>query len=374
MSELRARRTASPAASAASISSRTRSKTPSRAGSPGQSSRRSAAVADASRDAAPAQATSPPRSGRKKPHFEIGAADVAAAADGHAPVSTRGACGSMLTHSFDVMHTHSDPLNVLMADNASILRGYRGRATCQGAIKSVFALHNETINVWSHLAGAILFLILLGHLAVAGVPMPQTDGDIMSSTLSKMADSATSGIGRMYAAAAEAAHTLEEAPGPLGAAMHSLESGLHAGADLAPALDDGRRLTPLEQAAAAGSGGVGASVGAGVGSTSVEPLPLWPVAVFIVSAITCMGASASFHLFQVVDEWWFRLLGAWARRRGAVVTTRVRCSTMRFHLPVLSACSMTITCSAHRLRRHRHPHRRQRCPLPPLRVSRQHPD
>jgi len=39
-----------------------------------------------------------------------------------------------------------------------ILSGYRRRMNCWQCIKSVFSIHNETGNIWTHLIGALLFI------------------------------------------------------------------------------------------------------------------------------------------------------------------------------------------------------------------------
>jgi adiponectin receptor len=53
-----------------------------------------------------------------------------------------------------------------LADSEFIKSGYRHRLTCFEALRSLFSLHNETVNVWTHLAGAILFLVLLGNVGL----------------------------------------------------------------------------------------------------------------------------------------------------------------------------------------------------------------
>ncbi len=55
-----------------------------------------------------------------------------------------------------------------LQDNEFILRGYRiGFNTRQKILRSLFMLHNETVNVWSHLIGVIVFLGLLIYISVA---------------------------------------------------------------------------------------------------------------------------------------------------------------------------------------------------------------
>jgi adiponectin receptor len=46
-----------------------------------------------------------------------------------------------------------------LRDNEFILRGYRiGFNTKEKIMKSIFMLHNETVNVWSHLLGVFAFI------------------------------------------------------------------------------------------------------------------------------------------------------------------------------------------------------------------------
>jgi|LauGreDrversion4_2_1035121.scaffolds.fasta_scaffold460687_2 hypothetical protein len=55
-----------------------------------------------------------------------------------------------------------------LQDNEYILRGYRiGFNTRPKILKSLFLLHNETVNVWSHLTGVIVFLGLLIYASVS---------------------------------------------------------------------------------------------------------------------------------------------------------------------------------------------------------------
>jgi len=55
--------------------------------------------------------------------------------------------------SFDFAPEH-------VKDNAYILRGYRAGHNFKTSITSVFRLHNETGNIWTHLAGFIIFICL----------------------------------------------------------------------------------------------------------------------------------------------------------------------------------------------------------------------
>jgi len=57
------------------------------------------------------------------------------------------------------------PLNQdhdFLRDNEFIHTGYRlNFGSTKRILKSLFMIHNESVNVWSHLFGAILFLVLV---------------------------------------------------------------------------------------------------------------------------------------------------------------------------------------------------------------------
>ena len=56
-------------------------------------------------------------------------------------------------------------------DNEYIQRGYRINHNTNGRVcKSLFTCHNETVNVWSHCLGVVLFLIFLMTLLIWIVP------------------------------------------------------------------------------------------------------------------------------------------------------------------------------------------------------------
>jgi adiponectin receptor len=55
-----------------------------------------------------------------------------------------------------------------LRDNEFILRGYRiGFNTKAKIIKSLFMLHNESVNVWSHLIGVFVFIALFIYTTTA---------------------------------------------------------------------------------------------------------------------------------------------------------------------------------------------------------------
>lgn len=61
------------------------------------------------------------------------------------------------------------------ADNNFIVGGYRKWYDLRSCLVSLFELHNETVNVWSHLVGMVLFLLIIWQLANEG-PSPIAGG------------------------------------------------------------------------------------------------------------------------------------------------------------------------------------------------------
>jgi hypothetical protein len=68
-------------------------------------------------------------------------------------------------HSFGHFHMLEGPFAYL-ADNEFIHRGYRMGLSWWQCWCSVFHLHNETVNIWSHGVGAIVFLGFMVHLVL----------------------------------------------------------------------------------------------------------------------------------------------------------------------------------------------------------------
>ena len=56
-------------------------------------------------------------------------------------------------------------------DNQFILRGYRiNHNKCKDLCRSLFTSHNESVNVWSHICGVVVFVTLLTIVCVQVIP------------------------------------------------------------------------------------------------------------------------------------------------------------------------------------------------------------
>jgi len=62
----------------------------------------------------------------------------------------------------------------------SISTGYRDTLSYKDCVKSIFRLHNETVNIWSHLAGFVYFLYLLHQNFTDHQPHNRTSIDVLA--------------------------------------------------------------------------------------------------------------------------------------------------------------------------------------------------
>lgn len=60
-----------------------------------------------------------------------------------------------------------DQVPYYLRDNPHVLRYYRAYYTTKQCVRSLFRLHNETFNVWTHLLGGLLFIGLAAYLFLA---------------------------------------------------------------------------------------------------------------------------------------------------------------------------------------------------------------
>lgn len=84
--------------------------------------------------------------------------------------TTSGSASAIFSSSNRQLHTferlHQDGFAYL-ADNSYIRSGYRLNYSVTDCIKSLFELHNETLNVWTHMVGSLIFVSLIAYLTLS---------------------------------------------------------------------------------------------------------------------------------------------------------------------------------------------------------------
>lgn len=88
----------------------------------------------------------------------------AGATDASATSATGAAGGGKRLHTFERLHQEGF---AYLADNSYIRSGYRLNYSVRDCVLSLFELHNETLNVWTHMVGSFIFLTLMLYLALA---------------------------------------------------------------------------------------------------------------------------------------------------------------------------------------------------------------
>ncbi|XP_047329764.1 heptahelical transmembrane protein ADIPOR3-like [Impatiens glandulifera] len=76
-------------------------------------------------------------------------------------------------------------LPAYLKDNEFILGYYRSEWPLKQLILSIFHVHNETINIWTHLIGFLLFLYLTKH---AAAKIPSTIDNLRRVDFSKICE------------------------------------------------------------------------------------------------------------------------------------------------------------------------------------------
>jgi adiponectin receptor len=76
-------------------------------------------------------------------------------------------------HTFERLHQEGF---AYLADNSYIRSGYRLNYSVRDCFLSLFELHNETLNVWTHIIGSIIFVSLMVYLTLSSSALGRAGG------------------------------------------------------------------------------------------------------------------------------------------------------------------------------------------------------
>lgn len=222
----------------------------------------------------------------------------------HSCVSRRHHCSDRL-RCIDCVPPH--------VQNAHIISGYRHEYSYWEAVTSLFTLHNETLNVWSHIFGILLFLYLLYDVVVHAPTIQSLLG---------MMDSQMTVVQSLLAHPSQ--HQEAALRTEVGALMHGWE--LIRKEFLPQSVETLSLLMPQLETAALSSK-TGAQPDLAVLIPLVDRIhaefrsflqlvetalfqqnlehhlvPLWPLVCFLLGTLCCFGFSSLFHLFCAVGN------------------------------------------------------------------------
>uniref|UniRef100_K3XC53 Adiponectin receptor protein n=1 Tax=Globisporangium ultimum (strain ATCC 200006 / CBS 805.95 / DAOM BR144) TaxID=431595 RepID=K3XC53_GLOUD len=88
-------------------------------------------------------------------------------------------------HTFERLHQEGF---AYLADNSYIRSGYRLNYSVRDCFLSLFELHNETLNVWTHIIGSFIFLSLMMYLTLSSSALGRMGGDASAATAPSWCD------------------------------------------------------------------------------------------------------------------------------------------------------------------------------------------
>ena len=194
--------------------------------------------------------------------------------------------------------------------NDYILTGYRVNFTIKDSFKSIFTLHNETLNIWTHVAGFFIFLGLFIALAIAPPLFKSANRSLEALHLLETASASAQSFGRTVQRIRTELQ-LGRNIGSLQKALSDVEyqdvlRGLH--------IDEGaesvkRMFSDIEYQRLVKE--LGISQGAQHLRRLVAEVKYWPMYVYLVGAMACMLCSSLAHTFSIcsprANKWWWRI-------------------------------------------------------------------
>lgn len=223
-----------------------------------------------------------------------------------------------------------DDLPEYLRDNEFILSSYRrGEQGVWPSVRTLFGLHNETGNVWTHLVGCVLFFVLaLWFASHPPAPLAITASHVEHMArahwsrhghpphLLSPAGGGNGGLGERLSAGVHAlessvsrrVHALESSVAAgVHALEHSVSAGVHAIEETVAAALHHTPHTPPPEAALAAAKQLVARARASAAralhpGAFVYPAPRWPVYVYFAGAMVCLGTSTVCHLLGCCSQ------------------------------------------------------------------------
>eukprot|EP01083_Nonionella_stella_P085425 236906_1 len=246
-----------------------------------------------------------------------------------------GAKISQKAHQIDEWyHTlHVSEVSAYLIDNPYIIRGYRKTLSWGNCVRSLFTLHNETLNIWTHFGGFLIFLALLIYTLITLSPygfdrqrafgqfnirvrdqiqnyMP--DLEYIAHSAAVLRDNAIKVEEQLeanvYKATEEVAYLVETLKQQLGRVCATCPTPKDLADTLFSLVRSVGSLVPEKGTAMVQNLLSFASDIQSNMSFRYPPidthdfLPRWPLAVFMLSAMACLLFSSVFHLFLANSE------------------------------------------------------------------------
>lgn len=232
--------------------------------------------------------------------------DAATAAAAGMPARKRGAAAAARA-KMPRLESFSDMPDYLR-DNEFIFGSYRPQQSLWSSLRTLWGLHNETGNVWTHLLGFLLFLGLalwFGYhppapLAITVEHTEHLWGRVqgrfahLQSDLAQLEGRVSDGMhalsDRVTNLGADVLHGmhLEAVAAGLSEGLHGLQEGIqHRAADLQHGLTDGYHRV---------SAALNAQLQEQLSAIVQWPMPRWPVYVYFAGACVCLLTSCVCHL------------------------------------------------------------------------------
>jgi adiponectin receptor len=192
-----------------------------------------------------------------------------------------------------------------LRDNEYIKHGYRVNFNSTGKIlRSFFMYHNESVNVWSHLAGVLLFCFLLGYtVAWLGIPNKVSSFTLVDDFKSSLSTSLNDLASNAYRYESLIHRQISEIYKEVCILGLEFEDKVIDMYNKIKTVNTSRNIDPLIDKFKYLMSRIDSKEYDWIDIYNESYLALykvsrWPIFVYIFSAMVCLGCSTVFHLFS----------------------------------------------------------------------------